>query len=287
MIKSDFALAIIEYSADHTPMHRHDCFEIIYILEGRGIHLINDSQFPYGRGDLFLLTPADKHAFLAHSKSSFVIIDFTAALFGRNSPIGHDKPELSDYFRQLEYIFQHAGHFKGFIGLDEEDRKFSGSLVQRMVIEWEQNGTFREVVLQNLVFLLLNIIARYAQQPVISEIPTQVESAGYEMTQFIQHNIYDHQKISLNGIAEHFNLSKDYIGAYFNKKTGKTIRQFILDYKLELAKSRLRYSRMSISQIAEELGFTDESHLNKLFKRQEGLTAGQFRKTGFSLKIPS
>ncbi|OMP76642.1 MULTISPECIES: AraC family transcriptional regulator [unclassified Chitinophaga] len=285
MIKSDFALAIKEYFADHTPMHRHDCFEIIFIQDGRGMHLINDNQFPYGKGDLFLLNPADKHAFLAASRSSFVIIDFTAALFGRNSPIGYDKPELSHYFRQLEYIFQHAGHFKGFIGLNEADREFSGSLIQRIVTEWEQNGIFREVVLQNLVFLLLNIIARYAQQPVTSEIPVQVESAGYEMTQFIQHNIYDNEKISLNGIAAHFNLSKDYIGAYFNKKTGKTIRQFILDYKLELAKSRLRYSSLSISQIAEELGFTDESHLNKLFKRQEGLTAGQFRKTAF-LSLP-
>jgi len=283
MIKSDFALAIKEYSADHTPMHRHDCFEIIFILEGRGIHLINDNQFPYGKGDLFLLTPADRHAFLAHSRSSFVIIDFTAALFGRNSPIGHDKPELSHYFSQLEYIFQHAGHFKGFIGLNEEDRVFSGSLIQRIVTEWEQNGTFREVVLQNLVFLLLNIIARYAQQPEANGITAQIAFEGYEITRFIQHNIYNNEKISLTSIAAHFNLSKDYIGAYFNKKTGKTIRQFILDYKLELAKSRLRYSKLSISQIAEELGFTDESHLNKLFKRQEGLTAGQFRKTALTI----
>lgn len=190
---------------------------------------------------------------------------------------------MSHYFSQLEYIFQHAGHFKGFIGLNEEDRVFSGSLIQRIVTEWEQNGTFREVVLQNLVFLLLNIIARYAQQPEANGITAQIAFEGYEITRFIQHNIYNNEKISLTSIAAHFNLSKDYIGAYFNKKTGKTIRQFILDYKLELAKSRLRYSKLSISQIAEELGFTDESHLNKLFKRQEGLTAGQFRKTALTI----
>ena len=38
-------------------------------------------------------------------------------------------------------------------------------------------------------------------------------------------------------------------------------------YKLKLVENRLLHSEMRINEIAAELGFTDESHLNKLFKK--------------------
>lgn len=47
------------------------------------------------------------------------------------------------------------------------------------------------------------------------------------------------------------------------------MQQYILNYKLKLVENRLLHSEMRISEIVAELGFTDESHLNKLFKNTE------------------
>ena len=44
------------------------------------------------------------------------------------------------------------------------------------------------------------------------------------------------------------------------------MQQYIIKYKLKLVENRLLHSEMRINEIAAELGFTDESHLNKLFK---------------------
>lgn len=44
------------------------------------------------------------------------------------------------------------------------------------------------------------------------------------------------------------------------------MQQYIINYKLKLIENRLLHSEMRINEIATELGFTDESHLNKLFK---------------------
>ncbi len=276
-LHTDFQLSIKEYSADSHPLHRHNYFELIYVLEGRGIHVINENQFAYGHGDLFLLTPADSHTFQAHAHSTFCIIDFTAAFFERSSATGRDKPELTEFFRQLEYIFQNAGRYQGFIALNEEDRTFSGLLVQRLIAEWESEGYFREIVLQNLVFLLLNIIARYARASPSAPLNERAANMAYEITAYLQHHIYDNDLLTLDQVAGYFHLSKDYVGAYFRKYTGKTIKKFVLDYKVELAKTRLLHSRLTISQIAAELGFTDESHLNKVFRKQIGMTANQYR----------
>jgi hypothetical protein len=45
----------------------------------------------------------------------------------------------------------------------------------------------------------------------------------------------------------------------------------------KLVEARLRFSDMRINEIASELGFTDESHLNKFFKSQKGLSPKAFR----------
>jgi len=47
--------------------------------------------------------------------------------------------------------------------------------------------------------------------------------------------------------------------------------------KVELAKTKLRESNRSVSQIASEVGFHDTSHFISLFKRYEGMTPTSFR----------
>jgi len=45
-----------------------------------------------------------------------------------------------------------------------------------------------------------------------------------------------------------------------------------------LVENRLLHSQMRICEIVEELGFTDESHLNKFFKKYRGCSPSNFRK---------
>lgn len=47
---------------------------------------------------------------------------------------------------------------------------------------------------------------------------------------------------------------------------------------MQMVESRLLHSEMRISEIVEELGFTDESHLNKLFKKYKDCNPTDFRK---------
>lgn len=275
---SDFNLSVKEYSAANAPLHRHNYFELIYVLSGRGIHIINENQFAYARGDLFLLSPADSHTFEAHEQSTFCIIDFTSAFFGHHTSTNKDKPVSGYFFKQLEYIFQNAAWLKGYISLNETDKTFAGILVQRLISEWDKEVFLKEIILQNLVFLLLNIIARYASITISGTLKVKPGNKAYEMIAYLQHHIYNNELLTLENLASQFNLSKDYAGAYFKKHTGKSIKRLILAYKLELVKTRLLYSDLSIAQIAIELNFTDESHLNKTFKKAFGETAAKYRK---------
>jgi AraC-like DNA-binding protein len=74
-----------------------------------------------------------------------------------------------------------------------------------------------------------------------------------------------------------FNLSPNYIGAFFKKQTGESLQQFIINYKLCLVPLGVSYSHLMIGAIADELGFTAESYLSRLCRIYYGLTPLAYR----------
>ncbi len=95
---------------------------------------------------------------------------------------------------------------------------------------------------------------------------------------YIQHHIYDKELIKIENLAACFNKSPDHLNRYFKNETGNTIKDYITRYKLNLIQTRLKFSDLTISEIAYEMNFTDESHLNKTFKSVFGQTAKQYKK---------
>ncbi|HEY4934987.1 MAG TPA: AraC family transcriptional regulator, partial [Puia sp.] len=132
---------------------------------------------------------------------------------------------------------------------------------------------------RNIVFLLLQLIARYIRRQVIFPLKTQrAEKTVQDIINFIHQHIYNKEPLRIENIARHFHKSKDHISLYFKTQTGITLKDYILTYKLQLVKTRLLYSDLTIASVAAEMDFTDESHLNKLFKDKLGITASAYRK---------
>jgi AraC family transcriptional regulator, L-rhamnose operon regulatory protein RhaS len=78
-------------------------------------------------------------------------------------------------------------------------------------------------------------------------------------------------------LPAHFTNPKDSINDYFKLHTGKTLKEYITEYRMSIVTMRLLSTNMTIADIAFELGFTDESHLNKTFKSQHQQTASGYR----------
>ncbi|MNR20818.1 Helix-turn-helix domain protein [compost metagenome] len=68
-------------------------------------------------------------------------------------------------------------------------------------------------------------------------------------------------------MAAHFKLSEDYIGPYFKRNTGFTLRSYINDYRKRLIEQRMASGRFGLKQIAAEFELTDESHVSKLLRK--------------------
>lgn len=95
---------------------------------------------------------------------------------------------------------------------------------------------------------------------------------------YIKNNIND--QLSLNSVAEHFGLSTGHLSRLFKEKAGIHFSDFVVQTKFEKA-TQLLLSDPSkkISDIAEELGYSNLTYFTKLFKEKYGMTPTQYRKS--------
>lgn len=258
--------------------HKHNFYELIYILEGDGIHILNDHKKEYTKGSLFILTPEDYHSFVIKEKTSFCIITFNRIYFSKEQSLKTGLLDFSELFRKLEMIFYNSNNSNDELIKNEADQIYIEILIQKLIEEISQKRLFYENIIQNAVFLLLNLIARNIQENLSASFKVNNSKSEIgDILTYIQKNIYQKDKLKIETIASHFYKSKNYISEYFKSETGESLKSYISKYKMNLVKNRLMYSNLTISQIADELEFTDESHLNKIFKQFFGQTAKQYK----------
>lgn len=279
---TDIEVTVKELKSSTTGLHKHHFFELIYVLNGSGIHNINENNYEFKKGDVFLLTPEDAHTFKIVVPTHFCIIDFTKSFFTKTANRHEERIDISGFFKRLEYIFHNHHSIRGNI-IPATDKNVFEILIDKLIEEKRNQQLFGEIITQNIVFLLLHFIARNIQRNITNNLKKEnAKSKIHDITAFIQQHIYDKEVIRLETLALQFNKSADHLSRYFKAQTGITIKDYITRYKLNLIQTRLKFSDLTISEIADEMNFSDESHLNKVFKKAIGKTAKQFRKEALS-----
>ena len=82
--------------------------------------------------------------------------------------------------------------------------------------------------------------------------------------------------LTLQELAHLVHISPHYFSTLFKQSTGLTPHQYVIKTRIERAKNLLLQRKMAIAEIAQQVGFANQSHLNLHFKRQVGITPKQF-----------
>ncbi len=101
-----------------------------------------------------------------------------------------------------------------------------------------------------------------------------------KLLSYINEHIGEPQLLKVEQLAKTFLLSPTYLSEFFRKKVNMSLREYIMKAKLKLVEIRLLNSNYTLTEIANELSFTDVSHLSKTFKRYTGLSIREFKKRG-------
>jgi AraC family transcriptional regulator len=106
-------------------------------------------------------------------------------------------------------------------------------------------------------------------------------SDGLSQVQLRQVTDYIHQHSAQNPsllmMAEIVQMSPYYFSRLFKQSTGFTPHQYLLKYRTDRAKQLLKTTDLAIADIAGQVGFVDQSHLNRHFKRHFGVSPSHLR----------
>lgn len=129
-------------------------------------------------------------------------------------------------------------------------------------------GSYRAQGSAILKQLLLKVIETVDE----NALPARMVEA---LDSYIRENAGD--DISNTEIGAIFGYHPFYVSKVLKDRKGTTLRQYIIAYRLKLAKKLLDESGKSVNEIAEECGFNDPSYFTKTFKNSFGMTPKDYR----------
>ena len=83
--------------------------------------------------------------------------------------------------------------------------------------------------------------------------------------------------VTLDELADEFHLSKPYLSKYIKEKSGNTFGDIVKNVRMKKARALLKSGSMTVEAIAENVGYQNVEHFNRLFKKKYGMTPVQFR----------
>lgn len=89
--------------------------------------------------------------------------------------------------------------------------------------------------------------------------------------------VHYNQAIGLEALADKLNVNKYYLAHLFKKETHKSIGDYIEDIRIMRAQEMLRDNALSISEVANLVGYPDNNYFTKVFKKKTGFTPSKYR----------
>jgi len=263
-----FFVRVLDAEEWRYPLHRHTHYELIYILHGAGTHYLNEQQYPYQADDIFLCSPRDAHRFAIIEPTRFCLIKLNLSFL----------LAANDTFALVQPLFE-TDEASAPFAFDEATRAYLRSQVEFCVREFAQRQFLYANTIHASVLSMLVLLARARRQQ--QAYPSQVAASAANLVPALIHYLHAHLRepaaLAVDALAAHFYLSPGYLGQYFRRHTGQTLKSFIQKSRIRAIQLQLEFGDKTVSQLAFDYGYTDESHLIKAFRAQLAETPSLYR----------
>lgn len=248
--------------------HRHDFFEVLYLMRGSGFHVIDSNKYEIHPPCVFFMSPGQAHKIEFSNDIEGYIFIFTADFYLANR---------SNQNSLIEFPFFYNLHQDNPpLQLEsKDDILFLKQLFERGISELENNQANLLDTLRSLLDLILTTCtSRYK-----SEENLEAKGKGYLLVKRFYHLVEENnfRNLSLKEYAAQLAVTPNHLTQTVKQYTGKTSSQIIKAKQVMEIKRLLVHTNLSVAEIAHQLNFEDQSYFTKFFKREAGFSPLQYR----------
>lgn len=250
------------------PKHTQNTWEIVHISEGRGQRTIGDKTEPFMEGDLVVVPPGVPHCW-----------HFDPVVDGKDGKVANIAVMVNQDW--LARVLQHfpaaemtiLPFLKGISAfvVRGDTRERIAAILKQCVEDDESLRPLR-------IIECLLVLARSTDMvPIAGKRPVDAQTVRLEQIQiYVKCNYM--RTITLSSAANHIGMSRSLFCAFFKKATGSTFITAVNDCRIEEACRQLANTSLSITEIANKVGFSDVAYFNRQFKCRLGQPPLQWRK---------
>ncbi len=255
--------------------HWHPEIELTYITDGEIMYQVNNQTYHLKAGDGLFCNANALHT-------------------------GHMVDDLNCHYISITF---HSRMIYGYEGSSLYQNYVKpiikspalGSFCFKMEVDWQNNILENMKEIYNLYFdakplyefkiqqLLTNIWINFYDNYVLKEnVDLKDASTGRDVDRlrkilsFLEENYAD--KITLDDIAKEVGLCKAECCRFFKRMMNQSLFDYILYYRIERSLPLLVQKNLSVTEIAEQTGFTSSSYYARVFKEQFNCTPSEYRK---------
>lgn len=239
---------------DEFILHNHSVYEIQIYTCGDVVYMVDGVLYDIEPGSLLMIAPTVPHKMLIRSDTTFERYVFYISHAGNQSVFNKLAQECLPIIdsKKTGSIYYAPDQVKSLIPLLEEINDCALSEQKRIN---ELVPVFVQAMLAELVML------SEKQRPAYSTlgIDRKMDAVKDYLIRHIS------EELTLQGIAEHFHLSKDYCNRLFHKETGMSIMQFV-KYSRVLIARQLLADGVPAAEAATRAGFADYSSFYRSYR---------------------
>ena len=248
--------------------HRHDFFEVLYLMKGSGFHVIDSNKYEIKPPCVFFMSPGQAHKLEFSNDIEGYIYIFTADFYLANRSNQNSLIEFP-FFYNLQQ------DNPPLLLEKKDDIQFLEQLFLRSISELKDNQTNLLDTLRSLLDLILtSCTSRYKTNEALES-----KGKGYLLVKRFYHLIEEnsHKNMSLKEYAQLLAVTPNHLTQMVKQYTGQTSNQIVKAKQVLEIKRLLVHTNLSVAEIAHQLNFEDQSYFTKFFKREAGYSPLQYR----------
>ena len=232
-----------------------DHYLIHYIISGKGTYTVKNNTFTLQAGDCFLVYPNTEVIYQADSLDpwEYAWVGFTgsdAAMILQATDFSKSKPVLF----QIDY----------------------GETVKKNILHiYDARGSeFKNAVeMTGRLYTMLSTFMHNAN----TQVP-QATANSYVQKSIEYINSNYSYPITVEDIADYVGLSRSHLFRSFENVLGVSPKKYLTDFRIKQACYLLEHSNLSITAIANSIGFDNGLYFSKTFHKNKGMSPKEYRK---------
>lgn len=272
-------LTIFFYNQRDVILHKHDCFELAYIMEGSAIQTLDGKSESVQKGAYFIIDHGSVHNYTNCKNLELVNCLFMAEI------IDASLTNCSSFDQLMQVCM--IRYYKQYLGLTPVNRIFYDEdgkilkILKEMVDEYQNQNIgyqelFRGKLLEILILTMRKVVQQYGNVPIEKITDSSIVR---EAVRYFEANYQE--KALLSNFCKKHHYNTQYMSRLFKKETSLTALEYIQKIRIEKSCDLLVGTSLTIREIAHQTGYEDIKFFNRVFRKMVGMTPSEYRKTSY------